>query len=214
MLKRKQVAVIVLVTLVSFLIGVTLNHATAYVLNGGGSGNPWNKVWEAIYELQSRVQTLEAKVEVLENQSRSWRMIRFHDNETYYVEKGQEPISVNITWTPTCTSFNLLTRAIHFVEGRGARLGQQDCWNWQLIIHWGGIYKTACPSKEITDIDADDQWQWSLAYDGMSDYQSGFIGLFNRVNYTFEFKLWASNGNCYIRNINLIIEVVDGLPPS
>ena len=79
MIKKKQVVGIVSITLVCFLVGTSM----------ASDGNPWDRVWEAIYglhvqidtlyedvqtldnsvvELQSEVDTLEARVEELESQ--------------------------------------------------------------------------------------------------------------------------------------------------
>lgn len=50
MLKKKQVVAIVSIALVCFLVGTSM---------ASDGGSPWNKVWEAIYSLESRVGALE-----------------------------------------------------------------------------------------------------------------------------------------------------------
>lgn len=62
MFKKKQVLVVVGISITCFLIGIMFN-----VMATDG-GNPWNIVWTNINELQGTVEALEAKVETLEGQ--------------------------------------------------------------------------------------------------------------------------------------------------
>jgi len=50
MLKRKQVIAIVSIVVLSSLIGTSMSIAS--------NGNPWDKVWEAIYQLETEVESL------------------------------------------------------------------------------------------------------------------------------------------------------------
>lgn len=68
MLKRRQVLAITNIAVISFLVGTLFNMN--FVATGGDS-SPWNKVWKAISELQSRVDTLETTVEILEARIRA-----------------------------------------------------------------------------------------------------------------------------------------------
>ena len=71
MLKKRQVISLVSIAVISFLIGTTFN----VVSMASDGGNPWNRVWEAISELQGNVDSLNASdldlqdiVEMLEDQ--------------------------------------------------------------------------------------------------------------------------------------------------
>ena len=53
MSKKRQAVMIVSIAVVSFLIGTMFNATVATY-----GGNPWNRVWEAIYELEAQVDKL------------------------------------------------------------------------------------------------------------------------------------------------------------
>ena len=57
LVKKKQVFVVVSISVVICLVGTMFN-----VMATDGGGNPWNRVWEAIYGLQSRVEALESEM--------------------------------------------------------------------------------------------------------------------------------------------------------
>lgn len=87
MLKKKQVATLVGIAVISFLIGTLFNMN--FVVRGG-DGSPWDRVWKAISELQDRVSALE------EDTSQSVKRIpfngmtmsyQFYDN--YHVQGGE-----------------------------------------------------------------------------------------------------------------------------
>jgi len=59
MLKKKQVLTIMSVAVVSILLGTAFNFTT--VVTGDG-GSPWDNVWTAISELQSEVDSFEARM--------------------------------------------------------------------------------------------------------------------------------------------------------
>jgi len=56
MLKKKQIVVIATIALVSFLMGAMLNVSAMAIKNGG---NPFDKIWEAISNLDERLTALE-----------------------------------------------------------------------------------------------------------------------------------------------------------
>ena len=53
---RKRILAVVSITIVSFFIGTMVS-----VMAKDG-GNPWNRVWQAIHDLQSKVEALEGQV--------------------------------------------------------------------------------------------------------------------------------------------------------
>jgi len=55
--KKKQVLAIVSIAVISFLIGTTLN-----VMATDSGGNPWDKIWEALNNLQGRVKNIEGAI--------------------------------------------------------------------------------------------------------------------------------------------------------
>lgn len=66
MLKRKQVFKLVTIVGVFFLIGTMFNFIRIAI---GGGNTPWDEVWAAISELQTKVENLEARIEALESQT-------------------------------------------------------------------------------------------------------------------------------------------------
>lgn len=63
MLKRKQVLTLATIAVTSFLIG------TIFSAMATEGGNPFEKIWETITGLQSEMETLEDRIETLEEQS-------------------------------------------------------------------------------------------------------------------------------------------------
>ena len=57
MVRKKQAFAVVSVAVIFLLVGTMFN-----VMATEGSGNPWNKVWQAIYGLQSKVEALETRI--------------------------------------------------------------------------------------------------------------------------------------------------------
>ena len=57
MFKKKQVLAMVSIATICFLIGTMVN-----VMATDRGGNPWNKVWQAILGLQSKVEALETQI--------------------------------------------------------------------------------------------------------------------------------------------------------
>jgi len=53
-LRKKQLIMMVSIAVVSFLIGTTFNSMTM----ASDGGNPWDRVWEVIYELEAQVDEL------------------------------------------------------------------------------------------------------------------------------------------------------------
>jgi len=65
-LKKRVVIAMISIAVISFLIGTTLN-VMALASYGG---NPFDKIWEAIYDLQDRVNTLEESID-----SKTWHSV-------------------------------------------------------------------------------------------------------------------------------------------
>lgn len=59
MLKRKHIVTLLSIAIAFFVIGTVFNIMTVAT---GPNGNPWKKVWQAIYELQSEVEALETQI--------------------------------------------------------------------------------------------------------------------------------------------------------
>jgi hypothetical protein len=53
------------IAVISFLVGTLFNMN--YMVSGG-DGNPWDKVWQAIYDLQAQVQSLNETIETLKTE--------------------------------------------------------------------------------------------------------------------------------------------------
>lgn len=62
MLKKKQVITLVSIAIISFLVGTTFNVIT---IATDSSRNPWDMVWEAFYDLEAQVQSLNQTVHSL-----------------------------------------------------------------------------------------------------------------------------------------------------
>lgn len=71
MLKNRQALSMVTIAIISFFIGTTFSIATL----AKDSGSPFDKVWEAISDLQSKMETLEDRVQTLEEQLEELRIL-------------------------------------------------------------------------------------------------------------------------------------------
>ena len=64
MLRKKQIVTMVSIATISFLIGTTINFAAA------SDGNPFDKIWQAINDLQTRVTSLEQSTD-----TKTWHFV-------------------------------------------------------------------------------------------------------------------------------------------
>jgi len=65
MSRKKQIVTMVSIAIMSFLVGTTVNFVAV-----ASDGNPFDKIWEAIYNLQARVTTLEGSTD-----TKTWHFV-------------------------------------------------------------------------------------------------------------------------------------------
>ena len=162
MLKKKQVVAIVSVALVCFLIGTSM---------ASDGGNPWNRVWEEIYvlqsgmewthveietlhedvqildnsvvELQSKVNTLEARVEELEGQMLPQGFVSApaYDSGWISIDEAVE----------TVFTHNLETREVFvYLIGKDLDQGYEINQRWYGVDGTGGAFWYKLDSNNIT----------------------------------------------------------------
>ena len=97
MLKKRVVIAMISIAVISFLIGTTLNVVTS----ASNVGNPFDKIWEAIYDLQDRVTSLE---ESTNSHDKTWHFVA-----SFTLSFDEEPLSPlfsvqgqkwRVTWDP------------------------------------------------------------------------------------------------------------------
>jgi hypothetical protein len=81
---------------------------------------------------------------------------------------------------------------IHRIQGRQYRLVL-------LVFHWEDrIYHHARAPERV----------------GAPLYKQEDLPIPNQSSYTFEILLLGNGGLAFVRNLNLVVEMMDGLPPS
>jgi hypothetical protein len=99
--KKKQVLSMVSIAVISFLIGTTLN-----VMATASNGNPWDNVWEAIFNLQARVTSLEESTN-----TKTWHLVT-NFTLSYFEEPTSDIFFIQgetwrIKWEPQVPSSDL-----------------------------------------------------------------------------------------------------------
>jgi hypothetical protein len=168
-----------------------------------------------LVELQSTIDSLnaslteqESRVDMLEEMSNRVKTVRLLEpNETYVGQLGVRRQIASLTWIPQNSTCNAIVSMVVYFEykcnGRwgfelnGRGIGNVQSWNaWSPYRY----------SPVETPLSWEDNFQIM-----------GFFGV-NAPSYTFLLDVIGSEGigdiGLYVRNINVVITVIDGLPPT
>ena len=190
MIKKKQFLTVLSIAVIAFLFGTTFNMN---FIAAGGDSNPWSRVWEAISKLQNQVSVVDQV-----------KTIRFYEPSERMTTQSQYVDVVTFIWTPSNNTNNAILRiACYF------------------------LYRTEPGNEMLFRIVVNDEvfgiqgwlesptYRQSIIYSDM--YLIAGLKMFpNQNNYTIKFQLTSfySEAYVYAKNINIILEVVDGLPAS
>jgi len=163
----------------------------------GTTGTPINKT-ELLLELLNRVDSNEARLE-------QTKWIRFYEpNETSHNVPDVWKDAATFVWTPNNPTNNAIVTVCcyfqHRCEGEGEGLICKMMINNETCRSF--IFP---PSINYTQTRVRVNWAHAESY-----------AYPNCENYTIKFQLqpWYSPTIAYVKGINIIIEVMDGLPPS
>lgn len=204
MLRKKQVVVVVSIAIVSFLVGTMFNVVT------GAGGSPWDMVWSAITELQSEVDIVNASVLQLQEEinnvvekANQVKTIRFCEPaETINDDPGYET-AASFTWIPNNATDNAILSIYCYFE---YILEDSSC-TFRILINdrfSGGVTGFVYSST----------YRWSALYSNRDFWDQKDMIPVNQESYTIEFEFNIAESPAHIRNVNIIIEVLDGLPSN
>jgi hypothetical protein len=172
----------------------------------GTAGTPLNKT-ALLLELQSRVETLEARM----GQSKTIRF--FEPNETF--TDGPDTVAATFVWTPVNSSNNAILGGVVYFEwmaflheghtyaslGFGLNVNGFELRGWGNRIQWGNQPNYIW----IPELPIEISWEANFVRYGLTP---------NQPSYTLTFHVGTGGADMYVRNINLILFVIDGLPAS
>ena len=207
LLKKKESITIVSIAVISFLVGTLFNMS--FVVRGKGDGNPWNNVWTAISELQTRMDAIEQKVD-------QPRIERFVEPSESIVDSETWKVLASFTLTPNDSTNNVVLRVAAYMQYKASEVTPPEIWQFYWRAHvttQDGSGTFSCTVGGITPIYREEQkaYTWAIAQS-----ESGVkLGHPNQASYTIKFEASADTGRIvYLRNINIIVMLADGMPAS
>jgi len=206
---KKQVITLISILAISFLVGTTFNVTTVARYWPGEGHNPWDEVWNAITDLRTKANSLNAsfielqsRLDSIEEKQNQVRWIRFYEpDETMNNQQTWKDGAVFI-WTPNNSTNNAILSIYCYFQYRTenppgvfGRIILNDEFYWDATI---GFYNST-------------SYTWSPTTAPYGTVKRGYP---NQANYTikFIFVSSATGNNVYVKDINMLIEVMDGLP--
>jgi len=177
MLKKKQIVVIATIALVSFLIGAMLNVSAMAINNGG---NPFDKMWEAIYDLQAQTTSLEERQDQTEKSlDEIWEAISNLDERLTELEEiVMPPLTVIGPWSGAERDA-FLTVLEAFTEKTGIEVDYK--------IYRAEDLATLLPAyfaAETTPGDVIFMWAWFIAEMGPDGHALDVTDLIDEADFT------------------------------
>lgn len=203
--KKKQVAMILSFVLISFLVGTSV---------ASDGGNPWKKVWEAIYGLQGRVDSIEERL------NQQAKTIRFLDS-TEIIESGAKwndtvtlKNATTFTWIPNNISNNAILSLCFYMEYKGVPYPESPFMSiyfgiW--VVSEQGVLRGESRSFDIHQA-TDYASTHVLKY--RSDLPKEVYPKPNQPFYELILRYWVIGGTAYMKNFNFIVTVADGISPE
>lgn len=218
MFKKKQVLIVVSIAIICFLMGTMFN-----VMANDSGGSPWDKIWTAISGFESKVDSLNAslidlqdRVSTIEAEANQVKTIRFVEPEETIIPSVAFIDGAIFVWTPSDSTNNAIL-SIHCYFQYIADADETRGIKFKLVVNgetssteeYGGLVSSTYKWSSV--------FRQQHAYGGDGGLR---VRLFpNQNSYTIKFqfaKKYESNHgvNAYVKNINMILTVIDGLPAS
>jgi hypothetical protein len=164
----------------------------------GAQGTPINKT-ELLLDLESRVNTLE-------EESNKVKTLRFYTPNETYANDDRWFTAAIFTWNPENTTNNAVLSCIVYFDSKLVDSGMVDA-SYQLEINgyvWSwGTHEGAHDYGPIRVYDITISYPVDNAWAGIGP---------NAETYTITFRNYAGYGNNWVKNINVVLTVMDGLP--
>ena len=195
MVGKKQILTMISVAVVAFLIGTTFNAVT--IAREGA--NPFGEIWEAIESIN-------------ESMKEGTRIIRFVQPDETVEDEGVYREAATFTYSPrNATNNAILAIAYYFDLKHEQTLGVVD---YRIEI-WGPPPHTV-PSMIVNFSSGIRVWH--------TEYRTSYIGYLEIAQFLFPNKsvytirLFVKTRTvdyiAYVKNINFILTVADGIPAS
>jgi len=143
--------------------------------------------------------------------SGSWGAIRFEEPGEVEVPVYPDNVTVaQFNWFPQDSSNNALFSITPYLQYRNES-GAAEITLWVKLCDYNGNVWTAA-----VDFDCYEEWRWTaepiIRMLVMPEERSGFP--INQPSYNFTVEAYASFNTAYVRNVNLVIVVADGMVPN
>lgn len=222
-MRKKQVLTIGSIALVSFLVGTLFNMNLLAIGKDEGDGSPWDNVWTAISELQSGMDNFNAsltdlqdRVNAIEEGTSQAKTIRFCDPTEYFWNQYEWTTLASFTWAPENTTENAILSVTYFFEyNASVNISTEEVYFNIMIDGWNYPEPFAIQYNKIP---VPHGYVWSpvltLQYLEQTIMGVPYGVKPNAPSHQLEFRICVRNGymNIWVKNINIIIAVVDGLP--
>jgi hypothetical protein len=154
-------------------------------------------------ELQNSNTNLQNRVSALEQKQRGIKTIRFYTpNETMNDESTWKD-AATFVWTPDNSTNNAILSISYQFQHNGS--GSGDC---NMVINGQEAFKGS--------VGATKYYEWSQWTCYNNEANSTLEWKPNQSSYTIKFQIWwyPSDGAIYVKDFSILLEVIDGLPPT
>jgi len=199
MVKKKQVATTVSIALICFLIGTIVNvnlMTNAKQDDDDKRGIPF--IWDAIYGLQAEVESLNVTAQ-------SPKMIRFYNGSELEIPVGPDKERVEFVWYPEDVNNNALVSVTSYMQY------YKNTTSYKTFYYKAYVYDSrgnVYVHQSQTYVCQYEVWNWTYTW-------SGYIDEYlepNQPYYTICIEPQDTpNVGGYIKDINVVITVIDGL---
>jgi hypothetical protein len=192
-----------------------------------GDGNPFDEIWEAIYELQdrvswlegnttsikmdiddlrSRVDDLETRVSTIEERLGQMKTIRFVDSNEYILTDGYWRNITKFTWVPRNKTSNAILLISLYAEYFYVSVSEETQVNWRIQLTTSE-FTEMLPDK-VDRIPKGGE-RWSQIFSWHEKGEPSGLGVPNQSNYTITVQCVLVSGAARVRNINVVIITLD-----
>ena len=171
----------------------------------GKKDNPWDSIWNAISDIQNRLTNVESTPNYEQ-------YIRILETTEYSVGYHEEKTITSFTVTPSNPSNNIILDYFFYFETSIDPV-DSSAWSMPSIIIYdeNGVFTDSIGPIAIGPAHTQTGYFWSeiIYADRLND-----LPIPNQSSYTFELTWFGNGGSVKFRNFNLVIKILDGLPPT
>jgi len=160
--------------------------------------SPFELIWQAIHDLQARVTSLEEST----NTQSKIKAIRFYEPDETMNDQQTYVDGAVFVWTPNNGTDNAILSINCYFQYRC-----ESYWGFRIAVNNEDTMRFSYDSSSV--------YTWSKIVVYPMHYVDFSISP-NQNSYTLKFQLesFSNEFPVYVKDINIIITVADGLPPS